>query len=126
MSTLSRHHKELTNGVGKCSVPMWSGGTPDGFCNQKAYGERPRCQEINYGNGQVWRTDGKYSGYVPALACPCHGGPTEPVIIYEQDGNMICAHYTDFTNPMENLCGFGKTKEIALEDLLKNEAEDVV
>lgn len=61
MSTISKHHKELTNGVGKCSVPMWMGGLPAGFCDNEAYGERPK------GN--------KYDGYVPALACPIHGGP---------------------------------------------------
>ena len=120
MSRLSVCHKELKNGVGKCSVPMWSGGTPDGFCNNDAYGERPHCQEINYGNGQVWRTDGKYSGYVSALACPCHGGPEEIKIIYEQDGNMICAHFTDFTNLQECPAGFGATNELALQDLLES------
>lgn len=41
-STLKWHH-ELTNGVGKCSVPMWMGGCPSGFCDEPAFGERPTC-----------------------------------------------------------------------------------
>jgi len=38
MSTLSEHHKKLNErGEGKCSVPMWCGGLPAGFCDQPAY-----------------------------------------------------------------------------------------
>ena len=34
MSRLRKHHEELNaEGVGKCSVPMWSGGGPAGFCD---------------------------------------------------------------------------------------------
>lgn len=76
MSCLSEHHKTLTNGIGKCSVPMWMNGCPAGFCDKDAYGERPACKEYIVG-GQSFRHDGKYSGYVPALACPIHGGPTK-------------------------------------------------
>jgi len=36
MARIQKHHKELTNGVGKCSVPMWRGGLPAGFCDQPA------------------------------------------------------------------------------------------
>ena len=38
MASTSKHHHELTNGVGKCSVPMWMGGFPAGFCDKPAYG----------------------------------------------------------------------------------------
>lgn len=63
MAQCSKHHKELDkNGEGKCSVPMWMNGVPAGFCDDIAYGE-------------LQRFDGKYSGYVPYLACPAHGGP---------------------------------------------------
>lgn len=62
MAQLWKHHKELDeNGVGKCSVPMWSGACPAGFCDADAYG--PRVDR------------NVYDGYVPALACPSHGGP---------------------------------------------------
>lgn len=64
MATLSTHHKELdANGEGKCSVPMWQGGLPAGFCDSPAYS--------NHANKYV------YDGYVPALACPGHGGLTK-------------------------------------------------
>ena len=76
MSAISKHHKELTNGVGKCSVPMWMGGLPAGFCCDEAYGERSKGEMfMNYAAGRMMRFDGKYNGYVPALACPGHGGP---------------------------------------------------
>ena len=71
----SKHHKELNeNGVGKCSVPMWSGGCPAGFCDEPAYGEPTPCRRFSV-NGRWVREDGSYAGYVPALACPSHGGP---------------------------------------------------
>lgn len=60
---LSNCHRELTNGVGKCSVPMWQyPGIPAGFCNRPAYSERLKKRYY------------RYDGYVPALACPAHGG----------------------------------------------------
>ena len=58
-------HKNLTNGKGKCSVPMWSGGCPAGFCDEPAYGPEEKGQT-------------RYEGYVPFLACYHHGGPKEP------------------------------------------------
>jgi len=61
-----KQHKELTNGKGKCSVPMWQGGIPAGFCNKDAFGE------------QTEEGKRQYSGYVPGLACPEHGGPKCP------------------------------------------------
>lgn len=79
MASLSKHHRELTNGVGKCSVPMWIQGMPAGFCDEPAYGERPPSKTfMNYAFGEMQREDGRYNGYVPALACPCHGGPGKP------------------------------------------------
>ena len=78
MSTLSKHHKELNElGVGKCSVPMWMNGCPSGFCDKPAYGVRPSCRSYyNYAAREEMRLDGRYNGYVPALACHAHGGPS--------------------------------------------------
>jgi hypothetical protein len=79
VSTLFKHHQELDeHGVGKCSVPMWSDGLPAGFCDEPAFGERPEGKTITRWDGHVYRDDGLYAGYVPALACPAHGGPKAP------------------------------------------------
>lgn len=76
MARTLKHHHELTNGVGKCSVPMWSMGYPAGFCDLPAYGKRPDGQQFRVAwSGELKRFDGKYNGYVPGLACVAHGGP---------------------------------------------------
>lgn len=75
MACMSKHHQELTNGVGKCSVPMWSGGCPAGFCDADAFGFRPEGKTHLRWDNYQYRDDGKYAGYVPGLACPAHGGP---------------------------------------------------
>lgn len=76
MSSSLRHHHELTNGVGKCSVPMWQCGCPAGFCDEPAYGKPvPGQQYRNAHTGEMQRIDGRYNGYVPGLACVAHGGP---------------------------------------------------
>ena len=67
MSTLSECHKKLTNGVGKCSVPMWGGGMPAGFCDDEAYSRQTE-------EDRQWRDGTNRYIYVPALACPAHGG----------------------------------------------------
>lgn len=84
MSRLSKQHRELKDGKGKCSVPMWCGGCPGGFCDEDAFGERPESDGFRdpY-TGQFRRFDGKYEGYVPGLACPAHGGPKCPGIEIE-------------------------------------------
>lgn len=66
MASCYEHHKKLVNGTGKCSVPMWAGGCPAGFCDELAYGEPT-------GDGKR-----RYDGYVPFLACLRHGGPLKP------------------------------------------------
>lgn len=74
----SKHHFELDEkGEGKCSVPMWQGGCPAGFCDQTAYGKPTSCETFRDRDGRLKRMDGKYNGYVPGLACPMHGGPEE-------------------------------------------------
>jgi hypothetical protein len=76
MSRMSKCHEELNaNGVGKCSVPMWSGGGDAGFCDNDAFGKRPDGKTIVRWDGYVYRNDGRYAEYVPGLACPSHGGP---------------------------------------------------
>lgn len=76
---LSKWHEELTDGVGKCSVPMWRMGLPAGFCDEPAYGNYIPGETFRNGwTGERQRFDGKYTGYVPALACPNHGGPEKP------------------------------------------------
>ena len=77
MAILSKHHKELTDGEGKCSVPMWSEGCPAGFCDAPAYGKQIPGQR-RYGEF-VYTTGEKFiTGYCPALACYNHGGPEKP------------------------------------------------
>lgn len=79
MAQTSRHHHELTNGKGRCSVPMWAGGMADGFCDKIAFGEPLPAERFRDGyTGQWFRRDGKYDGHVPGLACPAHGGPECP------------------------------------------------
>jgi hypothetical protein len=83
MASTARHHHELTNGVGKCSVPMWTYGGPAGFCDAPAFGKPPECKMYRDRNGGLRRADGRYEGYVPGLACPAHGGPSCPGIEIE-------------------------------------------
>lgn len=72
---LSNHHKELTNGVGKCSVPMWMGGLPAGFCDEPAYGPQEEDQ-TRYGKWyDNWQPRKWFPGYCSGLACYAHGGP---------------------------------------------------
>lgn len=74
MARLAPCHETLTDGVGRCSVPMWMGGCPAGFCNEPAYGKQEPGQ-TRYGE----RTDGRWwPGYCSGLACYAHGGPESP------------------------------------------------
>lgn len=116
MSRLSDWHRTLNeDGIGKCSVPMWSGyGGDAGFCDKEAYGERLPTKFHTRWDGYQYADDGKYAGYVPALACPCHGGPESRVF---KDGNMWCAVDPDFTNLQESPAGFGETPGLAREAL---------
>ena len=75
----SKHHHELTNHKGMCSVPMWMGGLPAGFCDNDAFGRQPMSRMVWHAVQQRYvREDGKYDGHVPGLACPGHGGPKCP------------------------------------------------
>jgi hypothetical protein len=118
MAVLNDHHKQLdADGCGRCSVPMWGGGSPSGFCDREAYGNRlPTRMLRNYASGGVYAEDGGYSGYVPALACPQHGGPKTRVFL---DGDAWCAVHPDFVNLQESPAGFGASPEEARAALLK-------
>ncbi|HTH10272.1 MAG TPA: hypothetical protein VMA55_11940 [Acidovorax sp.] len=120
MSALSNHHRELdTDGRGRCSVPMWGGGSPSGFCDREAYGERlPTRFFWNYSAGREVAEDGGYAGYVPALACPGHGGPKTRVFL---DGNAWCAVHSNFINLQESPAGFGDTPQQARTALAKEQ-----
>ena len=65
---------------GKCSVPMWRyPGIPAGVCGKDAFGPRPEPEYYWHNSGgERKRSDLKYDGYVPGLACPAHGGPPCP------------------------------------------------
>lgn len=115
MSALSQHHRTLDeNGEGKCSVPMWGGGCPEGFCDKPAYGEPPDGKTIRRWDGYEYREDGRYPGYVPGLACKAHGGPEFRTYI---DGNKWCAVRPDFVDLQESESGWGDTSEQACADL---------
>jgi hypothetical protein len=119
MSCASQHHRELdADGIGKCSVPMWCyPGVPAGFCDEPAYGERPPGETwMNYAANERMRTDGRYNGYVPALACVNHGGPRSRTF---KDGNAWCAVFPDFVDLQESAAGFGDTPEAARAELKK-------
>lgn len=126
MSRIGKNHEKLDeDGVGKCSVPMWQGGLPAGFCDKEAYGFPTKSPRIfNYGIMREQRLDGKYDGYVPALACPDHGGPLSRCFM---DGDKVCAVYPDFINLQESFAGFGENADKARLDLAKNRlAENAV
>jgi hypothetical protein len=112
MGTLSEHHKVLNEfGEGKCSVPMWCGGGPADFCDKPAYGDPPPGKTIRRWDGHLYREDGLYAGYVPALACPMHGGPKVRTFM---DGNAWCAVGPDFVDLQASHAGFGATREEAI------------
>lgn len=126
MSQLLDHHETLTDGVGKCSVPLFSNGCPAGFCDAPAYGFRPNCEVLRHAAmGKEVRMDGKYNGIVPGLACPRHGGPMKAEADHNNrpstrlnpklflDGDSWCALHG--ANIQEGICGFGDTPESALE-----------
>ena len=84
MAKSSKHHEELNEkGEGKCSVPMWCDGLPSGFCDKVAYSKHKGGKYYihPYTNEYVY-FDGTYGGYVPALACPTHGGKTKEECVH--------------------------------------------
>lgn len=122
MSALSSVHQQVDAlGFGRCSVPMFGMGVPAGFCDRPAFGERPHMQTHRRWDGFEWRDDGKYTGYVPGLACARHGGPDTRIFM---DGNAWCAVRADFVNLQESDAGFGPTPEAARLALAVPKATD--
>ncbi len=100
MSSCSKHHKELNErGEGKCSVPMWMGGVPAGFCDRVAYGNYINGEEFRDRDGRLRRLDGKYNGYVPHLACFRHGGPELKDVAHKGDPCEFCGIPHDDVKP---------------------------
>lgn len=65
MARIGEFHKSTAPfGKGLCSVPMWQGGCPAGFCDKPAFGQQTEMGRL------------RYPHYVPGLSCPGHGGPT--------------------------------------------------
>lgn len=90
---MSKDHEELVDGKGRCSVPMWSGGCPAGFCDSPAFGYREKCKDGYWRDGYTGerkRHDMKYDGYVPGLACPGHGGPKKEEMAHKGDPCEFC------------------------------------
>lgn len=83
VSQLSEHHKVdwlKDHPTGRCSVPMWIGGCPAGFCDEPAYGPREKGQ-TRYGECGFIGGRREFTGYyASALACHAHGGPELPDI----------------------------------------------
>ena len=102
--------------IGRCSVPMWSGGCPAGSCENHAFGLRPAGRVNRTVSGYEYRDDMLYAGYVPGLACPVHGGPK---LVTAIDGNMWFAALPGFTNLQECETGWGVTEQIAVADLMQ-------
>jgi hypothetical protein len=75
MATMSEHHKRTTNGVGRCSVPMWMGGLPAGFCDCEAFG-RQTPEYLAQFKYMTW-PNAPRPAYASGLACPIHGGPAQ-------------------------------------------------
>jgi hypothetical protein len=116
MSRISKAHEELDAlGIGKCSCPMWQGGVPAGFCDEPAYGPQTTSPRIyNYPMMREQRYDGRYDGYVPALACPAHAGPRVRTFM---DGDAWCAVRPNFIDLQVSDAGFGYTREAAIKAL---------
>ena len=125
MSSIGTQHRELDEqGIGKCSVPMWMGGCPAGFCDKPAYGEPPKSpRHWNYCINEMQRDDNRYDGYVPALACIGHGGPHSRVF---RDGNKFCAVFPDFINLQESESGWGDTANEARLDLRRQTGKETL
>jgi hypothetical protein len=99
MRTNERHRK-VVNGLGLCSVPMWCGGLPAGFCDKPAYGTRPAGKGWrDPSTGEIHRFDGKYNGYIPGLACRSHGGPSLSEVSHKGDPCEHCGTPHDDVAP---------------------------
>lgn len=87
---MSKYHEKLIDGQGRCSVPMWMNGLPAGFCDKAAFGFRPESDQFKTAYGEIVRHDGRYSGYIPGLACTGHGGPSLADVSHIHDPCDYC------------------------------------
>lgn len=125
---MSDHHVAKCGVEGKCSVPMFSGYGPDGFCDRPAWGE-----QYDFDSGHAdpsWLRPGQWAGgggrrrpYAPGLCCDWHGGPRADQIRFVRDGNMWCAFLPGFVNLQESIAGSGSTQAKAKADLRANLAK---
>ena len=131
MARLQEQHMAKCGVEGKCSVPMWSGGAPSGFCDEPAFGEQYE-PDTKYAPGHWSRRD-RYGTWlnpyaIPPMAtglcCKRHGGPEQDAIRFIRDGNMWCAFMPGFENLQESNAGFGKTQAAAELDLRNREKRD--
>lgn len=102
-------------------MPMWASGLPAGLCGRDAYGVRPdsKIWRDAY-TGQEHRADGKYSGYVPGLACSRHGGPSIQEVAHKGDPCIFCGTPHDDIEP--GACP-GRLSEIDLDKLNNQEGQ---
>lgn len=124
MSRIAPHHAPGCGITGKCSIPMWSSGTPTGFCDNEAYGEQ-YAEGTSHAPGHWSRRDSNgfhlnphnRPPYAPGFCCKQHGGPGADDIRFVRDGNMWCAFLPGFVNLQESDAGFGETQPAAEADL---------
>lgn len=111
MARIGEEHAAKCGVTGKCSVPLFGGYGPEGFCDRPAYGEQYQGRLSQFfGNNRA--------PYAPSLCCKIHGGAGEEDVRMIRDGNMWCAFDPDFENLQESVAAFGETQEIALANLL--------
>lgn len=114
MSRLAEHHMPKAGVIGKCSVALFNGAGPAGFCDRDAYGQQYTGSLSQFfGNNRAPLAMG--------YCCKIHGGAGEEDIRVMRDGNAWMAFRPDFENLQESVAGFGDTQELALAELLKAE-----
>jgi hypothetical protein len=92
---------------GKCRVPLWCMGVPDGYCGEPTMGPQLPLPYLRQTRG--WSS----ATYCFGPCCPSHGGPrtSDPIIFQdghtEQGRPMYCAVRHDFENLQESPAGFG-------------------
>lgn len=103
--------------MNKCTVPMFSMGSPSGFCGREAYGmQLPEnyLKETRY----ISRAP-----YCTGFACPEHGGPSRDEVRIYADGvgvdgrRMWCAVMPNFINLQESPAGFDTNPMVAVAKL---------
>lgn len=82
---------------GKCSVPMWTMGSPAGSCGEPAYGEQTK-EYLSEDNFPKWNLKYRSPVYAPRLACPMHGGPKLKDIAHQKDPCKHCGTPHDEVN----------------------------